>query len=305
MQTKYGRGGREEHRRAQQRQRRTARQFRQLVVCLVLFALVFVGKGIWPDQVAKTGKELLQVLCANTDVRGLFVQLGGVLSGEEDSLGEFGRMCVAVFAPDVKQQQWKSISNGQPLYRPAWEETEETTWGRPASHAQNEPVAVGAVVQEVNYDGPALPAGYSMQWLSLGDMMTATPVFGVVTSPFGYREHPVLDRDSFHSGVDIAANEGTRINAFADGEVIQVGENEDHGLFVRIRHKNGVESLYAHCSRVTVEQGAQILVGEQVASVGSTGRSTGAHLHFELQLGGVGLDPLHYIRPGGTGLALG
>ncbi len=305
MQTTYGRGGREERRRTQQRQRRAARQFRQLLVCLALFALVFVGKGIWPEQVARTGEQLLQVLHANTDVRGLFVRLGSVLRGEGAALGEFGRMCVAVFAPNAGQPEWNRVSHGQPVYRPAWEPEGRETWARPASALGDEVPAVGTVVQAVDYDGPQVPAGYSMDWLGLGDMLTATPVFGTVTSTFGYREHPVLDRDSFHSGVDIAANEGVRINAFADGVVSQVGENEDHGRFVRLRHDNGVESLYAHCSRVTVEQGARVLVGEQVAQVGSTGRSTGAHLHFELQLDGVGLNPLYYICPEGVSLALG
>lgn len=305
MQTTYGRRGREERGRRERRERRTSRQLRQLLICLVVFALVFVGKGVWPEQTAQAGGQLLQFLHADTDVRGLLLELGGVLTGEESSLGEFGKLCVAVFAPQTQQSGWNYVAQEGPLYRPVWDREEVTGQTRPDSTPREQAPAAGAVVQETVYDGPDLPAGYSMQWLSLGQQLTATPVFGAVTSHFGYREHPVLERDSFHTGVDIAADEGTRICAFADGMVSQVGENEDHGRFVRLRHENGVESLYAHCSRITVEQGAQVNVGQQIALVGSTGRSTGAHLHFEVQLDGVGLDPLRYIRPEGTALALG
>ncbi len=305
MQTTYGRRGREEYSRKERRERRTSRQLRQLLVCLVIFALVFAGKGVWPEQTAQAGSQLLRFLRADTDVRGLLLELGGVLSGEEDALGEFGKMCVEVFAPQTQHNRWNYVPREQPLYRPAWEREEKAvlTWETEKPRVQG--LEVGAVVQEVEYDGLDVPAGYSMQWLSLGSILTATPVFGKVTSRFGYREHPVLERDGFHTGVDIAADEGTRICAFADGTVSEVGANEDHGRFVRLLHENGVESLYAHCSRIMVEQGARVNVGQQIAQVGSTGRSTGSHLHFEVQLDGVGLDPLRYIRPEGTELALG
>ena len=144
-----------------------------------------------------------------------------------------------------------------------------------------------------------------MQWLNIGAQHIATPVFGSVTSPYGYREHPVLGQEGFHTGVDVAAAAGERINAFADGTVAQVGENGEHGRFVRIAHENGVESLYAHCSAITVCEGERVQVGQQVAQVGSTGRSTGPHLHFEVRLNGTGLDPLRYIDPEGSRVALG
>lgn len=305
MQTTYGRRGREERNRKERRERRTSRQLRQMLVCLIVFAFVFAGKGAWPEQTERAGRQLLQLLHADTDMRGLLLELGGVLSGDENALGEFGKMCVAVFAPQTQQSGWNYVNPKEPLYRSPWDRDVTIGYTRPASTQRAQAVAAGEVVQEMAYKGPELPAGYSMQWLSLGPLLTATPVFGKVTSQFGYREDPLLERNSFHAGVDIAADEGTRICAFAAGTVSEVGENEDHGRFVRLQHENGVESLYAHCSRITVEQGAQVNVGQQIAQVGSTGRSTGAHLHFEVQLDGVGLDPLRYIRPEGSELALG
>ncbi|MBO5728094.1 MAG: M23 family metallopeptidase [Oscillospiraceae bacterium] len=312
MQTTYGRESRQERSRKQRRQRRAVRQLRQLLVCLAVFALVFVGKGVWPEQTARMGQQLLQMLHANTDVRGLFVGLGSVLSGEETSWRELGELCVAVFAPGGRQEQWHYTPRQQPIYSPMWREQEQgavpVSVQEPEPEQKPEPepaLAAGAVVQEVDYNGAPPPEGYSMQWLSLGAQHIATPVFGSVTSAYGYREHPILGQDGFHTGVDVAASEGERINAFADGTVTQVGENEDHGRYVRIAHESGVESFYAHCSAITVSEGDRVQVGQQVAQVGSTGRSTGPHLHFEVRLNGMGLDPLRYIDPEGNGLALG
>lgn len=305
MQTTYGRKSHQQRSRQDRQERRAVRQIRQLLLCLVVFAMVFVGEGIWPEQTARAGGKVLQVLRADMDVRGLLMDLGGILTEKEDALGELGRLCVEAFAPQIKQSEIRADVPEQPIYRPMWEREHVGVSVQKEKEPEVPAMEVGAVVQEVAYDGPALPGGYSMQWLNLGQMLTATPVFGAVTSRFGYREHPVLDRDSFHPGVDIGAQEGTRICAFADGMAAEVGENEDHGRFVRLQHENGVETLYAHCSRVTVEAGAEVCVGQQIALVGSTGRSTGAHLHFEVKLNGVGLDPLRYIDPEGNEIALG
>ena len=305
MQTTYGRGSREEQRRKTRQERRAVRQLRQLLVCLAVFALVFVGKGVWPEQAAYTGQRLLQLLHADTDVQGLLVGLGGVLSGGEDSWKELGELCVSVFAPGGRQEQWHYTPGQQPVYRPLWREQEKGVSVPESEPEQEQPLAVGAVVQEVDYNGAPPPEGYSMKWLNLGEQHVATPVFGSITSPYGYREHPVLGQEGFHTGVDVAAAVGERINAFADGTVAQVGENGEHGCFVRIAHENGVESLYAHCSVITVSEGERVQVGQQVAQVGSTGRSTGPHLHFEVRLNGTGLDPLRYIDPEGSRVALG
>ena len=124
MQTTYGRESRQERSRKQRRQRRAVRQLRQLLVCLAVFALVFVGKGVWPEQTARTGQQLLQLLHANTDVRGLFVGLGSVLSGEETSWKELRELYTQAFAPGERQEQWRYTPGQPPVYRPIWREQE-------------------------------------------------------------------------------------------------------------------------------------------------------------------------------------
>ena len=96
--------------------------------------------------------------------------------------------------------------------------------------------------------------------------------------------------------MDIGGQEGDPIGAFAAGTVEYIGENDDHGLYLQIDHGNGVKSFYAHCSKLCVSQGQTVAMGETVALVGSTGVSTGPHLHLELKWNGLHLNPAYYVE---------
>ena len=122
-----------------------------------------------------------------------------------------------------------------------------------------------------------------------------SPLKGETTSPFGWREHPTTGEEAFHYGIDLAASEGTEIACFADGTVGVVGDNVELGRYVTVNHENGVSTLYAHCSAVTVKSGAAVKKGETVGRVGSTGNATGAHLHFEIHDGEEYLNPVYYL----------
>jgi len=117
------------------------------------------------------------------------------------------------------------------------------------------------------------------------------PVAGHVTSGFGYRMHPILHRMKFHTGVDISAHYGTSICAAADGVVIMAGWRGGYGNTVVIDHGGGVSTLYAHCSAILVGEGRKVGRGETIARVGSTGLSTGPHLHFERRQNGEPVNP--------------
>ena len=121
------------------------------------------------------------------------------------------------------------------------------------------------------------------------------PVNGRITSQYGYREHPTIGRHSIHNGVDIGADSGAAVCAFAAGRISQVGENDDYGKYIYIDHGNGIETFYAHCSSILAEEGEQVMAGDSIARVGQTGKATGPHLHFELRFHGTYLDPIHYI----------
>ncbi len=118
------------------------------------------------------------------------------------------------------------------------------------------------------------------------------PVDGPIVSGFGYRVHPIFRRVKFHYGVDISAPSGTPIRAAADGVVVFAGWRRAYGNTVIIDHGNGMATLYAHCSRILVGEGEVVKQGQVIAFVGSTGLSTGPHLHFEVRRYGEPINPL-------------
>lgn len=120
------------------------------------------------------------------------------------------------------------------------------------------------------------------------------PVSGaIVTSHFGIREHPILGGQRLHEGIDLAAPTGTPIRAASDGVVDFAARNGGYGKFVRLRHGDRYSTAYAHMSRFAdgIEPGASVRKGDVIGYVGSTGRSTGPHLHFELLDRGTAIDP--------------
>lgn len=140
----------------------------------------------------------------------------------------------------------------------------------------------------------ALPDNVEMLQQVLG-FDYAPPVAGTVTSLFGSRSDPLEGDGRFHYGVDIAGEAGDIISAFADGTVEVVGKSSELGQYVTVRHENGYETLYAHCSRVTASSGQSVDRGDPIAEMGETGRATGVHLHFELHRNDVYLNPLYYV----------
>ena len=110
----------------------------------------------------------------------------------------------------------------------------------------------------------------------------AVPVSGRLTSPFGYRTNPVSGNYGFHTGIDIAAPEGTPVAAAYAGRVTSVGEDDVWGKFVLIEHSDGFETYYCHLSEIYVSEGTVLRKSETLGLVGSTGWSTGPHLHFEI-----------------------
>jgi murein DD-endopeptidase MepM/ murein hydrolase activator NlpD len=136
---------------------------------------------------------------------------------------------------------------------------------------------------EVQWVDPRRPAGAETGLMA--------PVSGRVTSTFGSRAHPILRFIRFHRGIDIAAPWGAPIRASDSGKVSAAGWHGGHGQQVRIAHQNGLETSYSHMSRIAVTPGSHIRRGEVIGFVGSTGLSTGPHVHYEVRRGGELIDP--------------
>ncbi|MFN5388489.1 MAG: murein hydrolase activator EnvC family protein [Pseudanabaena sp.] len=136
------------------------------------------------------------------------------------------------------------------------------------------------------YDGLILPSG-------TGQLMY--PTIGPVTSNFGWRTHPILGTERFHAGIDFGADYGSLIYASEQGRVIYADWYGGYGNAVIVDHGNGMTTLYAHCSDLYVKDGDVVAKGQPIAAVGSTGFSTGPHLHFELRANGEPIDPAAYL----------
>lgn len=122
------------------------------------------------------------------------------------------------------------------------------------------------------------------------------PSYTRISSPYGYRNHPIYKTKKFHSGVDMAAPGGTNILAAADGVVKMAGWNGGYGNCVVIDHGGGVSTLYGHSKKLLVSKGQKVTRGQVIALVGTTGASTGNHLHFEVLLNGKTTDPMPYLK---------
>jgi len=116
------------------------------------------------------------------------------------------------------------------------------------------------------------------------------------TSQFGYRRDPKTGGRRMHSGVDFAAGMGTPLYATADGVVTQAGWQSGYGRLVKIQHEFGIETRYAHLSRLTVKVGQRVSRGQRIGDMGASGRVTGVHLHYEVRVGGKAVNPMIYIK---------
>lgn len=121
------------------------------------------------------------------------------------------------------------------------------------------------------------------------------PVQGTVTSGFGWRTSPFGEGNEQHAGVDIAVSLGTPVVATADGEVVESGPVGDYGNMVQVDHGNGLATVYGHNSRLAVTAGQTVLKGQVIAYAGSTGKSTGPHVHYEVRKDGVAVDPWRFL----------
>lgn len=121
------------------------------------------------------------------------------------------------------------------------------------------------------------------------------PAAGVLTAGFGARPDPFTERSEFHTGIDISTPAGNRVVAPASGTVVRVGWDQGYGRFVEIAHGYGITTLFGHLQAARVAEGERVKRGDLVALVGSTGRSTGPHLHYEVHRDGKPVNPLDYV----------
>jgi len=129
-----------------------------------------------------------------------------------------------------------------------------------------------------------------------GELRWPVPGHSRISSPYGNRIHPILGTRRFHSGIDIPAPTGTNIIAAGSGTIAFAGNRGGYGRTVFVDHGGGIITLYAHCNTLLVSEGQRVEAGQTIAKVGSTGMSTGPHLHFEVRKSGKYVDPMPWLQ---------
>ena len=298
------------------------RRLIQLLVSLALFLLVYIGRGVFPalfemwrnavyDDVdfSAAFQEFGRAVSDGRPLRESLEALGVRIMGGEPETDEpepAEKLPVNVIllgqTPGAGQV-WLNTHGAMAgagikkavdeLFPSAASQQPGSANAGPAEPTQ--PALKTAVPQEYSEDGVKLPSNVSFAFYELGLPKTIDPVTGPVTSDFGYRISPITGKNEFHLALDISADEGTEIGAFADGVVEYIGESDEYGQYLKITHANGVSSFYAHCSKLLVRKGMTVTCGQTVALVGQTGNAIGSHLHLTIEKDNVRLDPSYYV----------
>lgn len=251
----------------------------QFLVCLIIFGAVFtLSKTQSPffDAIKDTFSDELSKNIKKEDIEEAFKQIGGLSSAEETD---------ETTVPETTDET-ANVKESATTTEKSTEETDEN-------------LTVSVIAEggsDVSVDSKnEIPSNVSLKNYKLNRTMYL-PVKGSVSSKFGFRIHPISGDYGFHSGIDLAADSGTEIHAAFDGTVVKADYDKWNGNYLKIKHDNGIMTVYCHCKKLYVEEGTVVRGGEIIALVGSTGSSTEPHLHFEIRIDDVSYNPSFALK---------
>lgn len=231
----------------------------QFLVCMVLFAILFSLKSV------------------NSE---LFNEIEGTFS---DRLEE-------TLKKEEVESVFKSITEEKTV-EASTEETEYVPLEEPSLSAE---IIAGGKDIKLSSENE-IPDNVSLDDYKLSQKMVL-PLKGETTSEFGVRIHPISGDLRFHAGIDIAAKSGNPIYSAFDGKIVEAKYDQWNGNYIKIQHDNDITTVYCHCEKVNVKKGQKIRAGEVIGTVGSTGSSTGPHLHFELRIHNISYNPQKALK---------
>ena len=235
----------------------------QIVVCIVALVAVFTLQYISVEKFERAGDYYLAVM-------------GTGIENEDENEADGEAVYVGAFAEPIDGELLKK---GADIIKEKIDNVDFAQY-----------LALGA-----GGENPYIPTNVYLGELAIS-AQPIYPTFGVVTSAFGTREHPISDKFDFHTGIDIAAPMKSDIYTVWNGTVKEVGYNATYGNYIKISHGKSLETVYNHCSEILAKEGAVVRQGERVALVGSTGVSTGSHLHFTVLVNGNYINPLRLYK---------
>ena len=255
----------------------------QAIVCTVLVGLLLFARAVMPNtyrQLSTAYGETMETDMSAAEVWAAAMSIFGSVREE-----------MYVVAPYREQPEEEEEPAEADASLPAEEE--------PAEEEPAEEVLEGIALEAPAAGGadivlPVRDYSFAPIRTTIGPVV---PVLGEMTSGFGYRVHPVTGEFGMHTGIDIAADEGTPIVAAFHGRVDRLGYCTRAGNWIVLAHGGGMETMYSHASEILAEEDMVIRAGEAIALVGSTGSSTGPHLHFEVRIDGVRVDAEQLFYP--------
>lgn len=273
-----------------------------LVAALVLLPVLMILLFLTPKQ---TIKEQGVKAMLPPHLKGTILSSQSHLDAYAKQIGE---LQARIMRLDAQNQRLAKLAGEKPQQAPQTEQTPQVldpNRGGPLVHEKpmSESDLIAAIEELMNTvdardEYQSVIEAKILQQSVLKDMLpNSSPVrAGYNSSSYGWRIDPFNGHKAFHEGLDFPADTGTPILAAADGIVIAAEQTPDYGNIVKIQHGSGLETRYAHASKILVRVGDRVIKGQQVALVGNTGRSTGPHLHYEIRLNGNALDPRQYLN---------
>ncbi len=246
----------------------------QSVLSIVVVSGVFLVSKISPNYFERIKEDYGRIMSRNMSV--------GEIAGEIRNAAEF------VFKPVKTEEKKEQSTVTVTSYEVTSDETGETI-------AVGEITKNGSGGSDIEVKPAAKGTSFSPYYVSVKPVI---PVENArITSRFGYRTHPVTGNYGFHTGLDLAAPEGTPVKAVFYGRVAKTGSDDAWGNYILMEHSDGFETYYCHLSEIYVTEGSVIRQGETIGLVGSTGWSTGPHLHFEVRINAIRVDPEKLLYP--------
>lgn len=239
----------------------------------------FITRYDWLSSIFEQDRDLIaDINTKKTELEAKKQQIqADIAELEQARIQQEEKKALLAAQKDDKEGNLSQIKDDKAKYEQALAELEETS-------LQLERMIRGAQ----SGGNPAFSGTGTLMWPSASST--------TITSPFGMRFHPILKQYKLHTGIDIGASNGSNILAADSGTVISAGWMGGYGQATIIDHGDGVSTLYAHQSQILVKNGQQVGKGEVIGKVGSTGWSTGPHLHFEVRINGTPDDPTKYVR---------
>ncbi|MGI6668691.1 MAG: peptidoglycan DD-metalloendopeptidase family protein [Acetivibrionales bacterium] len=275
--------------------------YAKLVVAAVILLSIFVSGGLYISGMLKENKALKQNLnelySTNTEQRNLIEQKTDEINRlveESASFRETVNDRIEEFTENFNKITDEYLAERSKLTSRSGERT-ETAFTNDMRNLKKSLDSLSSLYSRSGTIEADLDAAEAKIAEFMETVPTLWPAAGRLTAGFGYRKDPITRKTRFHEGIDIGSDGGRTIRASASGKVIFAKYTSGYGRTIKIDHGRGITTVYGHLSKYHVKVGQVVKKGDKIATMGTTGRSTGPHLHFEIRLFGTPVDPLKYL----------